>query len=143
MYQHFQEAECDQQERIDIIKRFIHLAGVSVKALTQAHGHLVMRRQAQLKKDAQETQTLAKQVASKAVSQSKVMLEAKRLEQDAKAIDEIRQQSASDIHDLIARFGHPLVAHAEPAGPEAAIDFNKPFLTKVRWMWARSMRFRR
>ena len=58
-----QEAECDHKERIDIIKSLIHLAGVSMKALTQAHGHLVNRRQAQLKKDAQETQKLAKQAA--------------------------------------------------------------------------------
>ena len=108
----------------------MNLAVVSVKALTQAHGHLVKRHQAQLKNDAQRTQKLAKQGASKAVSQSKVMLEAKRLEQDAKAIDEFRQQSASDIHDLIARFGHPLVPHAEPAAPEVTIDFNKPFLKK-------------
>ena len=61
-----------------------------MKQLTQAHGHLVKRRQAQIKKDAQATQKLAKQAASKVVSQSKVMLEAKRLEQDAKAIDEFR-----------------------------------------------------
>ena len=35
------------------------------------------------------------------------MLEAKKLEDYANATDALRQQSASDIHDLIARFGHP------------------------------------
>ena len=103
-----------------------------MKALTQAHGRLVKLRQNQLKKDAQDAAKSARQAASKAVSATKVMLEAKKLEEDAKAVDELRQQSASDIHDLIARFGHPLVPFVEAGAdtPELSIDFNKPFLKR-------------
>ena len=52
-----------------------------MKALTHANGNLVKRRQAQLKKDAQEAAKSARQAASKAVPASKVMLEAKKLEE--------------------------------------------------------------
>ena len=113
------------KERMDVIKHLITLSCVSIKALTQAHGHTVKRRQAQLKHDAAETQRAAKSAASKAVSRSKAMLEAKKLEQDAKDIDEIRQHSASDINDMIARLAIHLcqwVIHI--------IDFNKPFMNR-------------
>ena len=112
------------EERTYVIKHLITLSGVSIKALIQAHGHTVKRRQAQLNTYAAEMQRAAKSAASKAVSQSKVMLEANKLEQNAKEIDELRQQSASDIHDLMARFGHPLVPVGDPHAPEAFIDFN-------------------
>ena len=46
-----QQAECDQSERVGIIKSLHQMTGVSVKALTQAHGHIQKRRQTQLKKD--------------------------------------------------------------------------------------------